>query len=128
MARDDDFESHRSLESEDERREIGKKEGRKEGRNGAKKRGRRKRDGDVSRVAIVIQIGWKLFSERHLDPVRSSKMAPHEYIIGRNRTRRCRITNLYAAVIYRVEGFKFIETPFHSLSFRSTFSKQRLKA
>ena len=32
MARDDDFESHRSLESEDERREIGKKEGRKEGR------------------------------------------------------------------------------------------------
>lgn len=61
---------------------MGKKEGRKEGMP------RKKEGGDtetVSRVAIVIQIGWKLFNERHLDPVRilvaRSKMAPHEYII-----------------------------------------------
>ena len=71
--------SHRSLESEDEIRERLKRGGRKEGRKEGMPR--KKEGGDVSRVAIVIQIGWKLFSERHLDPARSSKMAPHEYII-----------------------------------------------
>lgn len=51
MARDDDFESHRSLESEDERREIGKKKGRKEGMA-------RKKEGGENETAMFR--GWRL--------------------------------------------------------------------